>query len=56
MELYNDELYKIKLTEDSKYIKRTYSSKMSMNEAKKYFRDLSVAIEKTKKILPIKEW
>ena len=26
-----------------------------MNEAKKYFSDLSVAIDKTKKILPIKE-
>lgn len=56
MELYNDELYRIKLTEDSKYIKRTYASKMSEDEAKKYFTDLSVAIDKTKKILPIKEW
>ena len=54
MELFNDELYKIK--SDDKYLVRTYSTKMSMAEAKKYYTALDSAIDSTKMILPIKEW
>lgn len=57
MELFNDELYKVKISEsDDRYILRTYSTKMSMAEAKKYYTSLVSAIDSTKAILPIKEW
>jgi len=44
MELFNDELYKIKLDEYSDYEIHSNATKMSMTEAKKYFQSLLAAI------------